>query len=164
MKTKELHGLTVEELNNRLKELSEELFNLRFRHAIGQLENGGYGIVMPDIDELTLKEPEIVKQGSRYGVRLKASAPSLHLMKVDINTEVNPIVGTEQQSEELVKFLLKEFEENVNYIKAELDSYETSILDIEDAIELYNDKTINLYDKQILKKLMVDIIDRFGKE
>jgi stage IV sporulation protein A len=67
---------------------------------------------MPDTEELHLEEPEIVKQGGRYGVRLRASAPSIHLMKANITTEVSPIVGTESQSEELVSFLLKEFEED----------------------------------------------------
>ena len=62
------------------------------------------------VDEMSLETPEIVRHGSRFGVRLKASAPSLHIMRVDINTEVSPIVGTEQQSEELVKYLLSEFE------------------------------------------------------
>ena len=72
----------------------------------------GYGIVTPTIDELHLEEPEIVRQGSRYGVRLKASAPSIHMIRADIETEVSPIVGSEKQSEELVKYLLDEFEEN----------------------------------------------------
>jgi stage IV sporulation protein A len=67
---------------------------------------------MPTIDELTLEEPEIMKQGGRYGVRLKASAPSIHMMKATINTEVAPIVGSESQSEELVMYLLNEFQEN----------------------------------------------------
>ncbi|MDR1094711.1 MAG: stage IV sporulation protein A, partial [Clostridiales bacterium] len=62
------------------------------------------------MDDMSLEEPEIVKQGNRFGVRLKASAPSLHIMRVDIETEVNPIVGTEQQSEDLLKYLLAEFE------------------------------------------------------
>ena len=80
--------------------------------AIDDAMNDGYGIVMPSIDDLTLEEPEIVKQPGGYGVKLKASAPSIHMMKADIETEVNPIVGTESQSEELVSFLLKEFEED----------------------------------------------------
>ena len=75
-------------------------------------EATGYGIVMPDIDELSLEEPEIIKQGGKYGVKLKASAPSIHLMKAAINTTVSPIVGTEKQSEELVMYLLSGFEEN----------------------------------------------------
>ncbi len=84
----------------------------RLESALEEVEATGYGIVMPDIDELTLKEPEIVKQGGRYGVRLSASAPSIHLLKADIETEVAPVVGTESQSEELIKYLLNEFEED----------------------------------------------------
>lgn len=84
----------------------------RLKNALDEAEATGYGIVMPDIDELTLKEPEIVKQGGRYGVRLSASAPSIHLLKANIETEVAPVVGTESQSEELLKYLLNEFEED----------------------------------------------------
>lgn len=76
----------------------------------------GYGIVMPSTDELTLEEPEIIKQGGKYGIRLKAAAPSVHMLKTNIATEVTPIVGSEQQSEELVNYLLKEFEENPSKI------------------------------------------------
>lgn len=83
----------------------------RFKNALDEVEATGYGIVMPEIDELTLEEPEIVKQGGRYGVRLRASAPSIHMMKADITTEVSPIVGSEKQSEDLVMYLLNEFEE-----------------------------------------------------
>ena len=78
--------------------------------ALSEVERTGYGIVSPGIDELTLAEPEIVRQGSRFGVRLKASAPSIHMIRADIETEVSPIVGTEKQSEELVHYLLQEFE------------------------------------------------------
>ena len=77
-----------------------------------QVEAVGYGIVMPTLEELRLEEPEIVKQGNRYGVRLKASAPSIHMMKADITTEISPIVGSEKQSEELVMYLLQEFEDS----------------------------------------------------
>lgn len=84
----------------------------RIKGALDQVEATGYGIVMPDIDELTLKEPEIVKQGGRYGVRLSASAPSIHMLKTCIETEVAPVVGTESQSEELLKYLLDGFEED----------------------------------------------------
>lgn len=78
--------------------------------ALAQVEATGYGIVMPDPDEMVLEEPEIVKQGGRYGVRLKASAPSIHMMRADIKTEVSPIMGTEKQSEEMVDYLLRQFE------------------------------------------------------
>ena len=82
----------------------------KIRSAIEQVEATGYGIVMPTINELHLEEPEIVRQGGRYGVRLKASAPSIHLLKATINTEISPIVGSERQSEELVMSLLQDFE------------------------------------------------------
>ena len=68
----------------------------------------GYGVVSPSLDSMTLEDPEIVKQGSKYGVRLRATAPSLHIMKVDVKTEVNPMMGTEQQSQ----YLLSEFQNN----------------------------------------------------
>lgn len=84
----------------------------RIKAALNDVEEKGYGIVMPTIDELTLEEPEIVKQGGRYGVRLSASAPSIHMMKANIKTEIAPIVGSESQSEELIKYLLEGFEED----------------------------------------------------
>ena len=84
----------------------------KLKSALDEVEATGYGIVMPTIDELTLDEPEIVKQGGRYGVKLSASAPSIHMLKANIQTEVAPIVGSESQSEELVRYLLKEFEED----------------------------------------------------
>ena len=78
--------------------------------ALEEVKAKGYGIVTPSIDELILDEPEMVKQGSRFGVKLKAKAPSIHMIKADIETEVSPIVGSEKQSEELVNYLLSEFE------------------------------------------------------
>ena len=84
----------------------------RVASALEEVEATGYGIVMPTMDELKLEEPKIVKQGGRYGVRLKAEAPSIHMMKASITTEVSPIVGSEKQSEELVMYLLNDFEEN----------------------------------------------------
>lgn len=88
----------------------------RIKSALDEVQTTGYGIVMPTIDQLTLEEPEIVKQGGRYGVRLCASAPSIHMMRADIKTEVAPIVGSESQSEELVKYLLEGFEEDPHKI------------------------------------------------
>lgn len=84
--------------------------------ALDEVERTGYGIVMPSMDELTLEEPELMRQGGRYGVRLTASAPSLHIIKTDITTEVAPIVGSEKQSEDLVRYLLQEFEEDPSSI------------------------------------------------
>ena len=84
----------------------------KIENALREVDATGYGIVMPTIDELTLEEPEIVRQGGKYGVKLRASAPSIHMMKANIITEVSPIVGSEKQSEELVMYLLRDFEEN----------------------------------------------------
>lgn len=88
----------------------------KINEAYSSVQENGYGIVMPTTDELKLEEPEIIKQGGKYGIRLKASAPSVHMIKTNITTEVTPIVGSEQQSEELVMYLLKEFEENPSKI------------------------------------------------
>ena len=82
----------------------------RVEEALRSVKETGYGLVTPVQSEMTLKEPELVKQGSKFGVKLKASAPSYHMIRVDIETEVSPIVGTEKQSEELVQFLMSEFE------------------------------------------------------
>lgn len=84
--------------------------------AIESAEATGYGIVMPSRDELSLEQPEIIKQGGKFGVRLKASAPSIHLMKAQIHTEVTPIVGNEQQSQELSNLLMEQFDEEPDKI------------------------------------------------
>ena len=81
----------------------------KVRSALEQVEATGYGIVMPSVSELRLEQPEIVKQGSSYGVRLEASAPSIQMMKATIHTELSPIVGTEKQSEDLAHSLLQGF-------------------------------------------------------
>ena len=84
--------------------------------ALKDVRESGYGIVIPGIDELKLEEPEIVRQGGRYGVRLKASAPSIHMIRADIETAVSPIVGNEKQSEDMVNYLLQEFEGDTSKI------------------------------------------------
>ena len=82
----------------------------KIAYALEEVKTKGYGIVTPSIDELVLEEPEMVKQGSRFGVRLRATAPSIHMIKTNVTTEVSPIVGSEKQSEELVNYLLSGFE------------------------------------------------------
>ncbi len=84
----------------------------KLAEALGEVREFGYGIVPPMMEEMTLEEPEIIRQGGRFGVRLRASAPSLHIIRVDVKSEFSPIVGTEKQSEDLVNHLLSEFEEN----------------------------------------------------
>ncbi len=118
----ELFYKTVEEksgfvINDKfaLLKLMDELSEVKKEYdkisvALAEVNRKGYGIVSPTMDELSLEEPEIVKQGSRFGVKLKASAPSIHMIRADIETEVSPIVGTERQSEELVHYLMSEFE------------------------------------------------------
>lgn len=113
---KEISGFDVS-TESKLLSLLSDLSDMKMQYdkvqiALREVENKGYGIVTPTIDEMSLEEPEIVRQGSRFGVKLKASAPSIHMIKADIKTEVCPIVGTEKQSEELVRYLLSEFEEN----------------------------------------------------
>ena len=80
--------------------------------ALDKVEETGYGIVVPTMEEMELKEPEIVKHGGQCGVKLKAEAPSLHIMKVNVETEVSPIMGGYEQSQDLAKYLLDEFESN----------------------------------------------------
>ena len=82
----------------------------KMKAAITEMETTGYGMVMPKLDELELFEPELMKEGNQYGVRLRAKAPSIHMIKIDVETEIHPIVGTEAQGEALVKNMLKDFE------------------------------------------------------
>lgn len=92
-------------LSNAKKELD------KFTEAIDEVNATGYGIVLPDVDDMTLEEPEIVKQSGAYGVKLRASAPSIHMIRAQIETEINPIVGTQEQSQEIIKYMLEEFED-----------------------------------------------------
>lgn len=78
--------------------------------ALEEVKVKGYGIVTPSVEELTLEEPKIIKQGGRYGIKLRASAPSIHLIRANIETEVSPIVGNEKQSQELMEYLMRDFE------------------------------------------------------
>ena len=80
--------------------------------ALKMVKQTGYGIAAPALTDMSLDEPEIIRQGSRFGVRLKAVAPSIHMIKVDVQSEFAPIIGTEKQSEELVRYLMQDFEED----------------------------------------------------
>jgi len=80
--------------------------------ALNMVRQTGYGIAPPSIQEMSLDEPEIIRQGSRFGVRLKATAPSIHMIRVDVESEFSPIIGTEKQSEELVRYLMQDFEDD----------------------------------------------------
>lgn len=112
----EMTGITLKnetELLSALRGLAEAKKELdRYIDAIREVNETGYGIVLPDESSLTLEEPEIIRQAGGYGVKLRASASSIHMIKTNIDTEINPIVGTEAQSEEMVNYLLKEFEDD----------------------------------------------------
>lgn len=102
-----------EQLLSELSKLSE--MKVEYEHIKTALESvraTGYGVVSPKSDEMVLEEPKIIKQGGRYGIKLKACAPSIHMMRADIETSVSPIVGTMKQSEELIEHLLEEYEED----------------------------------------------------
>lgn len=110
----EISGFKIDG-DHQLMTLMEELARMKAEYdkvsfALHEVMEKGYGIVSPSTEEMSLAEPKIVKQGGRFGVKLKASAPSIHMIRADIETEVSPIVGTEKQSEELVHYLLSEFE------------------------------------------------------
>ena len=112
----ELTGMDISDDKNLIATLSE-LASMKTKYdrvaeALESATEKGYGIVMPDIEELHLEEPEIVKQAGGYGVKLRAAAQSIHMIRANIETEINPIVGSEQQSEELIKYMLHEFEED----------------------------------------------------
>ena len=112
----ETTGINISNDNELLSTLAElsalKSKFLRVEEALAEVEEKGYGIVMPDASELRLEEPEIIKNSGGYGVKLKASAESIHLIRANIETEINPIVGSEQQSEDLIKYVLNEFEED----------------------------------------------------
>ena len=91
----------------RLSEIKKEYD--KFSNAIDEVNDTGYGIVLPGVEDMTLDEPEIVKRAGSYGVKLKATAPSIHLIRASIETEINPIVGSEEQSKEIIKNLLDEY-------------------------------------------------------
>ena len=88
----------------------------RVHEALEEVRTRGYGIVMPTLEEMTLEEPQIVRQGGRYGVKLKASAPSIHMIMANIETEVSPAIGGERASEEVINFLLQGYDGDINRI------------------------------------------------
>jgi stage IV sporulation protein A len=84
----------------------------QFAEALEMVKTTGYGIASPTIADMVLDEPELIRQGARFGVRLRATAPSIHMIRVDVESEFSPIIGTEKQSEELVRYLMQDFEQN----------------------------------------------------
>ena len=112
----ELCGIDIsndEDLFLNIKNLAESKREFdKFSAAIDQVNSTGYGIVLPNVDDMTLEEPELTKHSGSYGIKLKANAPSIHMIRANIEAEVNPIVGTQDQSQEIVRSMLDEFEED----------------------------------------------------
>jgi stage IV sporulation protein A len=84
----------------------------RVADAVREVRGAGYGMVAPAVDDLVLQEPELIRRGSQFGVRLRATAPSIHMIRADIETEITPIIGTERQADELVRYLMDQFEDD----------------------------------------------------
>ncbi|WP_304459841.1 stage IV sporulation protein A, partial [Alicyclobacillus sendaiensis] len=112
----EIVGVQITGRDQLLKMMKEFTYAKReydkVAEALRMVKLTGYGIAPPALEEMTLDEPELIKQGSRFGVRLKATAPSIHMIRVDVESEFAPIVGTEKQSEELVRYLMQDFEKD----------------------------------------------------
>lgn len=112
----EVSGYNIEGEHHLLKLMKDLSFAKKeydkVSEALLEVRETGYGVVTPRLDEMNLEEPELIRQGNRFGVKLKASAPSLHVIQANITTEITPIIGTEKQCEELVRYMLNEFEEN----------------------------------------------------
>ena len=96
------------------KETKEEYDSIK--KAIAMANSTGYGIIYPELKDMKLQNPEVIKQGSRYGVKLKAVASSIHLMKVDVESTFEPIIGTESQSKELIDYIMKDYKTNPDNI------------------------------------------------
>ncbi|WP_077616578.1 stage IV sporulation protein A [Caenibacillus caldisaponilyticus] len=113
---KEVVGVEIRGKDHLLQLMQEFAFAKReydqVADALRMVKQTGYGIAAPSINDMSLDEPEIIRQGSRFGVRLKAVAPSIHMIKVDVQSEFAPIIGTEKQSEELVRYLMQDFEDD----------------------------------------------------
>ncbi|MCL6580534.1 MAG: stage IV sporulation protein A [Firmicutes bacterium] len=129
----EMTGMAIEgrhDLIRRMRELVQAKADYDYvREALEDVRTVGYGMVAPRVSDMTFEDPELIRQGGRYGVRLRASAPSLHFIRADVETEVTPIVGTERQCEELVKYLLEKFEDDPRKIW-ESDIFGKSLQDL----------------------------------
>ncbi|MDQ0176208.1 stage IV sporulation protein A [Bacillus chungangensis] len=113
---KEIVGVEIRGKDH-LLELMQEFAHAKGEYdhisdAIKMVRQTGYGIAAPSLEDMSLDEPEIIRQGARFGVRLRAVAPSIHMIKVDVESEFAPIIGTEKQSEELVRYLMQDFEDD----------------------------------------------------
>jgi stage IV sporulation protein A len=113
-------GLNIENDADLIEILSEMAASRReceqISRALAEVREKGYGVVLPDPDQMRLEEPQIVRQNGKYSVRLRAGAPAIHLLMTDVETEVSPAIGGESASEDIISFLLQGFDGDVNRI------------------------------------------------
>ena len=116
-----LTNMTGTKIENQLqlikmvREMASQRSNyIKVNEAISKVRNTGYGIVTPDKEEIVLENPELIRSGNKYGVKIKATAPSIHFVKANILTEISPIIGSEEQAKDLIDFINnKESEDNI---------------------------------------------------
>ena len=105
----EMTGVPIEseyQLIHTLKELAQmKQEYAKVQHAIESVRGTGYGVVIPEKNEITLEEPVVIRQGNKYGVKIKSASPSIHMIKANIETEIAPIVGSEEQAQDLIAFI-----------------------------------------------------------
>ena len=78
---------------------------VKVQSALESVRESGYGVVVPELSEIQIEEPSVIRQGSKYGVKIKSKSPSVHMIKANIETEIAPIVGTEQQANDLIQYI-----------------------------------------------------------
>lgn len=127
-------------------------------NALDSVKNGGYGLVMPEKSDITLETPELIKAGNKYGVKIKAEAPSVHMIKANITTEIAPIVGTKEQAEDLVEYIKTSTGENSEDIW-DVNIFGKSIEQlVEDGLNTKTNK-MNVESKQKLQDTMEKIVN-----
>ena len=120
----------------------------RLKEALESVREKGYGVVLPDMTQMQLEEPKIVRQGGKYSVKLKANAPAIHMMMTNIETEVTPAIGGETASEDIINFLLQGFDGDINRIW-QSNIFGKSLYDI--ACESLTNKICSLSDNARIK-------------
>ena len=127
-------------------------------NALEGVKNGGYGLVMPEKEDITLETPELIKSGNKYGVKIKAEAPSVHMIKANITTEIAPIIGTKEQAEDLVEYIKTSTGENGEDIW-DVNIFGKSIEQlVEDGLNTKTNK-MNVESKQKLQDTMEKIVN-----
>ena len=127
-------------------------------NALEGVKNGGYGLVIPEKEDITLETPELIKSGNKYGVKIKAEAPSVHMIKANITTEIAPIIGTKEQAEDLVEYIKTSTGENGEDIW-DVNIFGKSIEQlVEDGLNTKTNK-MNVESKQKLQDTMEKIVN-----